>query len=140
MDITTEDLPIAKLVRLKNGDDIIAEVVEMGEGDTISSLLLINPLKALYVPSTSTGYLQIAFMPWVYPRICSNQEFSISMNEVLLCCEVSSYMNEYYWDSIDTYITEQKEKKEKKVEPEPEIDEETLQQLMEEIKAGRSYH
>ena len=94
----------------------------------------------MYVPATSTGYLQIAFMPWVYPRICSNQEFSISMNEVLLCCEVSSYMNEYYWDSIDTYITEQKEKKEKKVEPEPEIDEETLQQLMEEIKAGRSYH
>lgn len=137
MDITTEDLPIAKLVRLKNGDDIIAEVVEMGEGDVISSLLLINPLKALYVPSTSTGYLQIAFMPWVYPRICSNQEFSISMNEVLLCCEVSSYMNEYYWDSIDTYITEQKEKK---VEPEPQVDEETLEEMMNLLKEGRSYH
>ena len=62
------------------------------------------------------------------------------MSEVILCCDVSKYMNEYYWDSIDTYITEQKEKKEKKVEPEPEIDEETLQELMEEIKAGRSYH
>ena len=114
MDITTEDLPIAKLVRLKNGDDIIAEVVELEESKNVTSLILINPLKALYVPSTSSGYLQIAFMPWVYPRICSEQQFTISMNEVLLCCDVSSYMNEYYWDSIDTYITEQKDKREKK--------------------------
>ena len=109
-----ENQSIAKFIRLKNGDDIIAEAFETGDstGDYIT---VINPLKAMYVPATSTGYLQIAFMPWVYPRICSNQEFSISMNEVLLCCEVSSYMNEYYWDSIDTYITEQKEKKEKRL-------------------------
>ena len=140
MDITTEDLPIAKLVRLKNGDDIIAEVVELEESKNVTSLILINPLKALYVPSTSSGYLQIAFMPWVYPRICSEQQFTISMNEVLLCCDVSSYMNEYYWDSIDTYITEQKDKREKKEQEEPPVDENTLEEYINMIREGKVFH
>jgi len=140
MDIDINDLPMAKFIRLKNGDDIIAEVVEMGEGGNITSLLLINPLKAVYVPSTSTGYLQIAFMPWVYPRICSNQEFNINMSEVILCCDVSNHMNEYYWDSIDTYITEQKEKKEKKVQREPQIDEDTLEEYISMIRDGKVFH
>lgn len=140
MDIDINDLPLAKFIRLKNGDDIIAEVVEMGENNEISSLLLINPLKAVYVPSSSGGYLQIAFMPWVYPRICSNQEFNINMSEVILCCDVSKYMNEYYWDSIDTYITEQKEKKEKKVQQEPLIDEDTLEEYISMIRDGKVFH
>jgi hypothetical protein len=141
MDIDINDLPVAKLIRLKNGDDIIAEVVEIGEGDKISSLVLINPLKALYVPSTATGYLQIAFMPWVYPRICSDQEFTISASEVLLCCNVSEKMNEYYWDSIDTYIAEQKDKKDKKIEEEPEPDYiEEIAELMQSIKDKRTMH
>ena len=130
MDITTEDLPIAKLVRLKNGDDIIAEVVEMGEGDTISSLLLINPLKALYVPSTSTGYLQIAFMPWVYPRICDQQEFNIKREEVLLYQDVTENMNEYYWESVDQYLAAKREKVED-IQDENKIDEEVLEELLE---------
>jgi hypothetical protein len=140
MDISTEDLPNAKLVRLKNGDDIIAEVVEMGEGKKITSLILINPLKAVYAPSTTTGYIQIAFMPWVYPRICSEQTFTIDIDEVLICCDVSKTMNEYYWDSIDTYINEQKNSDKSFNETEKENHdsdmEETIKDILEQLEMG----
>lgn len=133
------DQSIAKFIRLRNGDDLIAEAFETGD-DTGDYITVINPLKAVYVPSTASGYLQIAFMPWVYPRICDQQEFNIKKEEVLLFQDVSEKMNEYYWESLEHYLDTKREKVEEKVEEDNEIDEETLKELLEEIKAGRSYH
>ena len=124
-----ENQSIAKFIRLKNGDDIIAEAFETGEstGDYIT---VINPLKAMYVPATSTGYLQIAFMPWVYPRICDQQEFNIKREEVLLYQDVTENMNEYYWESVDQYLAAKREKVED-IQDENKIDEEVLEELLE---------
>ena len=124
-----ENQSIAKFIRLKNGDDIIAEAFETGDstGDYIT---VINPLKAMYVPATSTGYLQIAFMPWVYPRICDQQEFNIKREEVLLYQDVTENMNEYYWESVDQYLAAKREKVED-IQDENKIDEEVLEELLE---------
>ena len=82
------DNPIAKFVRLQNGDDIIAEVVEMEDENGVV-FALFNPLKVIYMPSETTGYLSIAFMPWVFPRICEQQEFIIHAEDVLLMNDVA---------------------------------------------------
>lgn len=96
------DNPIAKFVRLQNGDDIIAEVVEMEDENGVV-FALFNPLKVIYMPSETTGYLSIAFMPWVFPRICEQQEFIIHAEDVLLMNDVAANMNDYYWDNLDHY-------------------------------------
>jgi len=132
-----ENQSIAKFIRLKTGDDIIAEAFETGD-DTGDYITVINPLKAMYVPATATGYLQIAFMPWVYPRICDQQEFNIKREEVLLYQDVTDNMNEYYWESVDHYLAAKREKVEEIQEEK--IDEEIMEELLEEIRKGRVMH
>jgi hypothetical protein len=132
-----ENQSIAKFIRLKNGDDIIAEAFETGD-DTGDYITVINPLKAMYVPATATGYLQIAFMPWVYPRICDHQEFNIKREEVLLYQDVTDNMNEYYWESVEHYLAAKREKVEEIQEEK--IDEEIMEELLEEIRKGRVMH
>jgi hypothetical protein len=100
---------------LKNGDDIVCEVVEIGDED-IDTYLLINPYKVLYMPSGDRGTVQIAFMPWVFSRICDKQEFMISIEDVLLMSDVSEYMIKYYWDTMDG----PQEKEEEEITPEEE--------------------
>lgn len=96
------DNPIAKFLRLQNGDDVIAEVVELEDENGIVYALF-NPLKVIYMPSETTGYLSIAFMPWVFPRICEQQEFLIHAEDILLMNDVAQNMNDYYWDNLDHY-------------------------------------
>jgi hypothetical protein len=100
--MTDTEGQIAKFVRLQNGDDLISEVVEMEDENGIVYALF-NPLKVIYMPSDTTGYLSIAFTPWVFPRICEIQEFIIHAEDVLLMTNVSSSMNEYYWDNLEHY-------------------------------------
>ena len=132
------DNTIAKFIRLKNGDDLIAEAFETSD-DTGDYITVINPLKALYVPSPSSGYLQIAFMPWVYPRICEHQEFNIKKDEILLYEDVASGMNEYYWESLDNYLNNKEDVKEK-IKKEDKEEESRLQQLLDMIKSEKVYH
>ena len=132
------DNTIAKFIRLKNGDDLIAEAFETTD-DTGDYITVINPLKALYVPSPSSGYLQIAFMPWVYPRICEHQEFNIKKDEILLYEDVASGMNEYYWESLDNYLNNKEDVKEK-IKKEDKEEESRLQQLLDMIKSEKVYH
>lgn len=96
----SDELPNAIFLRLKNGDDIISDMVELEE-DGEEHYLLLNPLKVVYMPSDDKGLLQIAFMPWVFPKICSNQEFTISKEDVIMLSMVSDGMNEYYWSSVE---------------------------------------
>ena len=109
--MTDDTNPIAKLIRLQNGDDVISEVVEM-EDETGVTYALFHPLKVVYIPSDTTGYLTVAFMPWVFPRLCDQQEFIIHSQDVLFIADVTTKMNEYYWENLDYYA--------KKVTPEEE--------------------
>lgn len=107
----------AKFIRLKTGDDLVAECYEYDDGTNVY-YTVINPLKVMYV-STGTGYLQVAFAPWIYPRICDLQEFNIPKSEVLLIQDVSASMDEYYWNNLEIYLNDKRE------EPEPDYDPET---------------
>jgi hypothetical protein len=138
----SEELSIAKFIRFKNGDDIIAESYEYSD-DTGEFYTVINPLKVIYVPASSAGYMQIAFIPWIYPRICDAQEFNIAKQEVLLYHDVSEKMNEYYWDSVEHYLNAKRETFEEEVEEEPEHSEEdyeALKEALEELTLKRTLH
>lgn len=97
---------VVMFLRLKNGDDIVSECYEY-DSDQGRYFVLINPLKAVYMSSEQgRTFLQVAFMPWVYNKISKTQEFSIYASEVLLVQEVSEYMEDYYWNSMDTLVKE----------------------------------
>jgi hypothetical protein len=118
MDIS--DYPNAKLIRMQNGDDIVSEVVEMEDENGVVYALY-RPLKVVYVSSETTGYLTIAFMPWVFPRICEDQEFIIHTSDILFVANVAPKMNEYYWNNLDYYtkkVTPEEEEVNKKEEKE----------------------
>lgn len=115
----SDDRPFAKFLRLQNGDDVIAEVIETEDEDGIVYTLC-HPLKVFYTPTDTQGYLSVMFMPWVFPRICDEQIFVIHAEDVLLINDVSERMNIYYWDSVDTYM----EKSKKYNVEQPEIQEE----------------
>ena len=122
MDIS--DYPNAKLVRLQNGDDVISEVVEMEDENGVIYALF-HPLKVVYVPSETTGYLTVAFMPWVFPRLCEQQEFIIHSHDILFMSDVTPKMNEYYWNNMDYYTkkaTAEEEKETQKAEQEDSFD------------------
>ncbi len=101
--MTNSDRPLAKFVRLQNGEDIVTEIVEMEDENGILYTVF-NPLKVVYMPSESVGYLSVAFMPWVFPRICDQQEFVIHAEDVMLIADVTEKMNIYYWDSVDSMV------------------------------------
>ena len=121
MDVS--DYPNAKLVRLQNGDDVIAEVVEMEDENGVIYALF-HPLKVVYVPSESTGYLTVAFMPWVFPRICEQQEFIIHSQDIMFMADVAPKMNEYYWTNMEYYTkrTAEEEKETQKAEQQDSFD------------------
>ena len=122
MDVS--DYPNAKLVRLQNGDDIISEVVEMEDENGVIYALF-HPLKVVYVPSETTGYLTVAFMPWVFPRLCEQQEFIIHSQDIMFMADVTPKMNEYYWTNMDYYTKKasaEEEKETQKAEQEDSFD------------------
>jgi hypothetical protein len=98
--MTDSEYPTARFMRLRMGDDIIAEVVDVEE-DNKEYYLLINPVKIVYIPSSRSGYVQLALMPWVFPRVCDHQEFTIEKSDVIITSEVSEKMNKYYWETVN---------------------------------------
>lgn len=114
-----DELPQAKFIRLQNGDDIVAETVEY-EDEKGVLYMLCNPLKVVYVQSPHHGYLSVSFIPWVFTKICDNQEFVIHADDVLLVSNVSEQMNEYYWANAQSFNKPLEEQHEEVIEPEPE--------------------
>ena len=130
--MSNSDKPIAKFLRLQNGDDVVAEVVETEDEHGVLYTLF-HPLKAVYMPSEKLGYFHVAFMPWVFPRMCDVQEFVIRDEDILLISNVSEKMNTYYWESLDDFINNKSDN----VEPE-EPDQETLLNALKE-QIGRAH-
>lgn len=127
----SDDRPIAKFLRLQNGDDVIAETIEMEDEDGIVYTLC-HPLKVVYMPTETVGYLSVMFMPWVFPKICDEQIFTIHAEDVLLITDVSEKMNIYYWDSVRTYTDKTQYEQEEPTSNEDDA-EETLNQIMEHL-------
>lgn len=144
-----DDKPLARFLRLTNGDDVIAEVVETEDEHGILYTLF-HPLKLVYVPSEETGYVSIAFMPWVFPRICDDQTFSLHAEDVMMVNDISQKMNIYYWESVDSYLTMSKNVEQEQIQEEPERHPDTdmtpdeelelYNKIVEHLGTKRTYH
>jgi hypothetical protein len=130
------EYPMAKFIRLQNGDDIVSEVVEMEDENGIVYMLM-NPLKVVYMQSPQNGYLSVSFIPWVFTKICEHQEFIIHADDVLLISNVSVKMNEYYWNNVQTIDKPLEEQHEEVIEP---SQEETILDSIEDSMTKRTYH
>lgn len=125
---------IVMFMRLKNGDDLVSECYEYSD-DHDRYFVLLNPLKAIYMTSSrGMGYLQVAFTPWVYPKLSKTQEFSIYESEVLLYQEVSEYMEDYYWNSIEHLTTPPDER----CQEEPQSAQDKIREVLEELGLGEN--
>lgn len=131
-----DEYPVAKFVRLQNGDDIVAETIEIEDEDGIL-YMLINPLKVVYMQSQHDGYLSVSFIPWVFTKICDHQEFTIHAQDVLMVTNVSQKMNDYYWSNLGPLIQKMEEPPEEK---QPEPDENDLIDALNELAHKRIYH
>lgn len=133
----TSEEPKIMFIRLNNGDDLVSEVVEVGD-ETRIDYMLFNPLKVMYIPSDrGSAYLQVAFMPWVFTRICEEQEFFIHAEDVVTMANVSSYMEEYYWKNMDHFITKVEDSITETEETELEPDETSLEEILDAIRSTR---
>lgn len=92
--------PLAKFIRLTNGDDLIADVVETEDEDGILYTIF-NPLRVVYIDSEREGYTAIAFSHWVFSGLCDQQEFVIHAEDVMIMADVSEKMNRYYWEYLE---------------------------------------
>lgn len=139
-----EELPRTRFIRLKNGDDVVSEVVEIHDDEDLT-LMLINPMKIVYMPGGSgSSYLSIAFIPWVFRKICSEQQFAISFEDVLMTTDTSDAMNEYYWNTIESFDAVDNNESESFEEESEEPNDEDMDRLTEIMKAlaetKRTYH
>lgn len=136
------DKPAAKFLRLQNGDDVVAEVVETEDENGILYTLF-HPLKVVYAQAESVGYLSVAFMPWVFPRICDQQEFVLHAEDVMLVANVTEKMNTYYWENLDYFLTNATDKgiEETQATSYEEVEEEaSLLDVLKEMASKRTYH
>jgi hypothetical protein len=130
------DNPSAKFLRLHNGDDLIAEVVET-EDDNGISYTVFHPLKVVYMP-TEAGYLSVSFMPWIFPSISDQQEFVIHSEDIMLLTDVTEKMNKYYWESVTTYMS--KDEKDKETPKSTDEEYELLKRAIEHLGLKRTFH
>jgi hypothetical protein len=86
-------------LRLKTGEDLITEVLEMDK-----TYILMNPCKVLYLKGSKSGYLSISLMQWVFARICADQTFEIDKNEVLFKTIPENTLVEHYWSSVEHFM------------------------------------
>lgn len=137
--MSEEERPFAKLVRLQNGDDVVAEVVEIEDENGILYTLY-HPLKAVYVPSDTIGYLSVAFIPWVFPRICDQEDFIIHAEDVLFVANVTEKMNEYYHESISSYMNRTVTEIDADEVEEEQPDESSILETLRDLAAKRTLH
>ncbi len=137
--MTNSDRPLAKFVRLQNGEDIVTEIVEMEDENGILYTVF-NPLKVVYMPSESVGYLSVAFMPWVFPRICDQQEFVIHAEDVMLIADVTEKMNIYYWDSVASMVKPSDKQEPEEVYEEEEPEDTSLLDALESLTGKSTFH
>jgi hypothetical protein len=85
--------------RLSNGEDIVASVVFQDDNDM---MILHEPLKVVYLPK-GKGMLSISFMQWVFSKITHNQEFLVSMKDIITMSVPSNSLTEHYKETVQYF-------------------------------------
>ena len=87
-----------QFLRLTNGEDLVAEIVDVSYG----KVTLSNPLKIVYSTSMKPGYLTMSLMQWVFLRLSKNQTFTMDESNILIQSEPEDTLLEHYHSSVAT--------------------------------------
>ena len=80
-------------------------------------------------------------MPWVFTRICEEQEFMIHAEDIMTMGRVSEKMEEYYWSNLDHFTGKEEPVEEIDSDEEDSSEELDLEKLLEAVKnSRRTYH
>lgn len=88
-----------KFIRLSTGEDVLTEVVSVQENSK-EHYVLINPLKIVYMVGDRPGSLMLSLIEWVFPRICSTQEFILQPKDIITSSVPSDQMADYYYEAL----------------------------------------
>lgn len=123
-----EEQPV-KFIRLSTGEDLVSEILEVNEAGQDNYYTLYNPFKIVYLSGRKPGSYSISLMQWVFPKICSNQEFNISKKDVIVISDINEDLIEYYWETINHYDNEVSDKK---IKVEEDISSEEMMDIIQE--------
>ena len=132
-----------KFIRLKTGDDLIAEISMLETGYAKSVFKLTNPMKVIYMINNKEG-IHIALVNWIFSKVSPAEEFYIDPSDVLVLSSVNPELEEYYVKVLQAEHKEKEEESEeesidKSLEGEEFKDEDVayIKQIMQDIKDGR---
>lgn len=93
-----EESPL-RFIRLSTGEDVLSEIL-LVEENSKEHYVLINPLKVVYMVGERPGSLMLSLIEWVFPKICSTQEFIVKPKDVITSCIPSTQMADYYYEAL----------------------------------------
>lgn len=135
-DINTE----VKLIRLNTGEDIIGNCLF---DDDNNNLLIDSPMKVIVTRVTEVGKTMLIMMPWLPLEIVEENLASISYDDVITMVNPKPHFIDYYYNTVDHYVASleknnQEELFESEFDDENEMDEDTMEQMLEIIKERKN--
>jgi hypothetical protein len=129
-----------KLIRLNTGEDIIGNCLF---DDDNNNLLIDSPMKVIVSRVTEVGKTMLIMMPWLPLEIVEDNIASISYDDVITMVNPKSHFVEYYFETVDHYeaLVEknlQEDAFENELEDEDEMDDDTMEQMLEIIKERKN--
>lgn len=95
-----------KLIRLTTGEDLVAELTEVNDGEDCTLYYYIhNPIKLIYVPSPNPSIFGVAMAQWVSHTICNEQIFTLNGDTIVTVANVTDYISQMYYKAINHYNT-----------------------------------
>jgi hypothetical protein len=129
-----------KLIRLNTGEDIIGNCLF---DDDNNNLLIDSPMKVIVSRVTEVGKTMLIMMPWLPLEIVEDNIASISYDDVITMVNPKSHFVEYYFETVNHYEAlveknSQEDAFENELEDEDEMDDDTMEQMLEIIKERKN--
>ena len=118
-----------KLIRLKNGEDIIADTLNEVDPELIK---LLYPMSILFKYDQKSGTSLMVIDNWIPPELVEKPEVVINKTDLLFMIEPSNDFNDYYVKSVDVVKKKIEQRKTAK-EILKNSSEEELNELMDQI-------
>jgi len=90
---------IVKFIRMKNGTDLVTQLMTFHNEDDEYYHIFVCPLEIIM--KDVTGKFSFVLKEWVYSEFCAEQEFTIYPDEILTIGSASPILIDYYFDSLD---------------------------------------
>jgi hypothetical protein len=131
-----------KIVRLQSGEDIMADMIEDEENDTV---MLDNPMHIIF-KRIPTGQTVMMMMPWLPIELIKENNAILFTSDILTVIEPKDDLVEYYGNVVVeaqhrmeeqrkfTSLEEQYDEEEEEEYDEEEIDEDDLYDIMQQRK------